>query len=88
MLVLSSLLDVMNPALAEFIWHALMCLALLVAGGLALINLPWTDEEVEAVHQEVRGLGRPGLARQILSQQALSQQGLLRGAARIRVARR
>ena len=44
----------LNPATIEQIWTLSVITLLMTAGGLTIWLLPWSDEEILAVHQTVK----------------------------------
>ena len=50
----------MEPATIDLLWTLMTSGALVSAGVLALIALPWSDQEIAAVDQAVRATGEIG----------------------------
>jgi hypothetical protein len=46
----------LNPATTELIWTLSVTTLLMVAGGLTILIMPWKDDEIMAVHKEVKRL--------------------------------
>ena len=49
------MLEIMlNPATAELFWTLTVTMLLMVSGGLTIWLMPWSDEEIMAVHRTVK----------------------------------
>ena len=49
------MLEIMlNPATAELIWTITVTTLLMVSGGLTIWLMPWSDEEILAVHRTAK----------------------------------
>ena len=46
----------LNPATTELIWTLSVTTLLMVAGGLTILIMPWKDDEIMEVHEEVKRL--------------------------------
>lgn len=53
------MLSFADPSVATLLWTCFSTLVLLASGAVALAMLPWSDEQVRAVDDEVRALAAP-----------------------------
>lgn len=51
------MLEIMlNPATAELIWTLAVTTLLMVSGGLTIWLMPWSDDEIMAVHRTAKAV--------------------------------
>ena len=58
------MLDLMlDPATSELIWTLIVSALLVVSAGLTIFLMPWSDDEILAVHKTVKSAAKSAAAR-------------------------